>query len=166
MAFAVKPRMGRAKNQSGFTIIEVMLVTMIIGVLAAMVLPNIRVEVARVKMSEALLAFGTCRNMVTELYNSGGDSPGAGNWGCESVLGTPVSVYVDSVTTEEDGLIKVSLRGFNDLRIDTMDLTLAPLDNTGTRAVEGSIVRRWRCGSVADGTSTSLAKYLPGTCRG
>jgi prepilin-type N-terminal cleavage/methylation domain-containing protein len=158
--------MRTAKNQSGFTIIEVMLVTMIIGVLAAMVLPNIRVEMARVKMSEALLAFGTCRNMVTELYNSGGDSPGAGNWGCESVVGTPVSVYVDSVSTEEDGLIKVSLRGFNDLRIDTMDLTLAPLDNTGSRAVAGSIVRRWRCGSIADGTSVSLTKYLPGSCRG
>jgi prepilin-type N-terminal cleavage/methylation domain-containing protein len=166
MTFAVKPGMRTAKKQSGFTIIEVMLVTMIIGVLAAMVLPNIRVEMARVKMSEALLAFGTCRNMVTELYNSGGDSPGAGNWGCESVVGTPVSIYVDSVSTEEDGLIKVSLRGFNDLRIDTMDLTLAPLDNTGSRAVAGSIVRRWRCGSIADGTSVSLTKYLPGSCRG
>jgi type IV pilus assembly protein PilA len=165
MALAVKPGMGAAKNQSGFTIIEVMLVTMIIGVLAALVLPSIRVETARVKMSEALLAFGTCRNMVTEMYNSGGDPPGAGNWGCESVVGTPVSVYVDSVTTEDDGLIRVSLRGFNDLRIDTHDLTLTPLDNTGTRAVAGSIIRRWRCGSVADGT-TVPAKYLPGTCRG
>lgn len=165
MALAVDPVMGAAKKQSGFTIIEVMLVTMIIGVLAALVLPSIRVETARVKMSEALLAFGTCRNMVTEMYNSGGDPPGAGNWGCESVIGTPVSTYVDSVTTEDDGMIKVSLRGFNDLRIDTHDLTLTPLDNTGTRAVAGSIVRRWRCGSVADGT-TVPAKYLPGTCRG
>jgi type IV pilus assembly protein PilA len=157
--------MRRTSRQAGFTIIEVMLVTMIIGVLAALILPSIRVETARVKMSEALLAFGTCRNMVSELYNSGGDSPGAGNWGCESVVGTPVSVYVDSVTTEDDGLIKVSLRGFNDLRIDFHDLTLTPLDNTGTRAVDGSIVRRWRCGSVADGT-TVPPQYLPGTCRG
>ena len=157
--------MRRTSRQAGFTIIEVMLVTMIIGILAALVLPSIRVETARVKMSEALLAFGTCRNMVSELYNSGGDSPGAGNWGCESVVGTPVSVYVDSVTTEDDGLIKVSLRGFNDLRIDFHDLTLTPLDNTGTRAVDGSIVRRWRCGSVADGT-TVPPQYLPGTCRG
>jgi type IV pilus assembly protein PilA len=157
--------MRRTSRQAGFTIIEVMLVTMIIGVLAALVLPSIRVETARVKMSEALLAFGTCRNMVSELYNAGGDPPGAGNWGCESDVGTPVSVYVDSVTTEDDGLVKVSLRGFNDLRIDFHDLTLTPLDNTGTRAVAGSIVRRWRCGSVADGT-TVPPQYLPGTCRG
>ena len=44
MTLAVKPGMGAVKNQSGFTIIEVMLVTMIIGVLAALVLPSIRVE--------------------------------------------------------------------------------------------------------------------------
>ena len=157
--------MKRTYNQGGFTIVEIMIVTMIIGVLAALVLPSIRVETARVKMSEALLAFGTCRNMVSELYNSGGESPGAGNWGCESVVGTPVSVYVDFVTTFDDGGIKVSLRGFNDPRIDTHDLTLTPLDNTGNRAVDGSVVRRWRCGSVADGTDVP-PKYLPGTCRG
>lgn len=158
--------MRRTNKQAGFTIIEVMLVTMIIGVLAALILPSIRVNTVRIKMSEALFAFGTCRNMVSEIYNSGGDSPGAGNWGCESVLGTPVSVYVQSVVTEDDGMIKASLRGFNDLRIDTHDLTLAPLDNTGNRAVAGSIVRRWRCGSIADGTSTTLLPYLPSSCRG
>jgi type IV pilus assembly protein PilA len=163
MTLAVKPAMGAAKNQSGFTIIEVMLVTMIIGVLAALVLPSIRVETARVKMSDALVAIGACRTMITELYNSGSDSPGAGNWGCERTGG--VTTYVDSITTEDDGLIKVSLRGFNDLRIDTHDLTMTPLDNTGSRAVDGSIVRRWRCGSVADGT-TVPAKYLPSSCRG
>lgn len=157
--------MRRTNNQAGFTIIEVMLVTMIIGVLASLVLPSVRVETARVKMTEALVVFGTCRNMVTELYNSGGNLPGANNWGCETAAGVSGSVYVDSVTTEVDGLIKVSLRGFNDLRIDTHDLTLTPLDNTGNRAVEGSIVRRWRCGSIADGTSVP-PKFLPGTCRG
>jgi len=157
--------MRRTNSQAGFTIIEVMLVTMIIGVLAALVLPSIRVETARVKMSEALLAFGTCRNMISEIYNSGVDSPGANNWGCESVAGVPVSVYVDSIVTTEEGMIKVSLRGFKDPRIDTHDLTLTPLDNTGNLAVAGSIVRRWRCGSVADGTDV-VPKFLPSTCRG
>lgn len=152
-------------KQAGFTLIEVMLVTMIIGVLASLVLPSVRVETARVKMTEALVVFGTCRNMITELYNSGGNLPGANNWGCETAVGVSGSVYVDSVTTEGDGLIKVSLRGFNDLRIDTHDLTLTPLDNTGNRVVEGSIVRRWRCGSIADGTDVP-PKFLPSSCRG
>jgi type IV pilus assembly protein PilA len=150
-------------QQAGFTIVEVMIVTMIIGVLAALVLPSIRVSTARVKMSEAILALSTCKNVITELYNSGGDPPGAGNWSCEA---NGVSVYVDSITTSEEGVIKASLRGFKDLRIDTHDLTLAPLDNTGNLpAGGGSTVRRWRCGSPIDGTNV-FPQYLPGTCRG
>jgi len=151
-------------RQAGFTIIEVMLVTMIVGVLAALVLPSIRANTVRVKMSEALFAFGTCRAAVTEIYLAGGESPGPGNWGCE--IARDASVYVDSVTTEEGGNIKVSLRGFKDLRIDFHDLTLMPLDGTGTPMDgAGGIVRRWRCGAAADGTNVP-PQYLPGTCRG
>jgi len=150
-------------RQAGFTIVEVMIVTMIIGVLAALVLPSVRVSTARVKMSEAILALSTCKNVITELYNSGGDPPGAGNWTCEA---SSVSVYVDSITTSDEGVIKASLRGFKDLRIDTHDLTLAPLDNTGNLPAGGGVtVRRWRCGSALDGTNV-LPQYLPGTCRG
>ena len=141
-----------------------MIVIMIMGVLAALVLPNIRVNTARVKVSEALLAFGTCRNAVTEIYQGGVDPPGAGNWGCE--ITQDASVYVDSVTTDDMGLIKVSLRGFGDLRIDFHDLTLMPLDNTGSPPTgNGAPIRRWRCGSPADGT-TVPPQFLPGSCKG
>jgi type IV pilus assembly protein PilA len=154
--------MRRSNTQSGFTIIEVMIVTMIIGVLSALVLPNIRVSTVRVKMSEAILALNSCKNVVAELYNSGGDPPGAGNWTCEA---SNVSTYVDSITTDDIGVIKASLRGFNDLRIDFHDLTLAPLDNTGSLPAPGASIRRWRCGSPTDLT-TVPPQYLPGTCRG
>ena len=155
--------MQRTNSQAGFTIVELMIVIMIIGVLAALVLPSIRASAVRARMSEAILSLSTCKSAVTELYNSGGDPPGAGNWGCEA---TNVSVYVDFITTTNEGVIKASLRGFNDGRIDTRDLTLAPLDNTGSLPVPGSIIRNWRCGSVADGTGATLSPYLPGTCRG
>ena len=141
-----------------------MIVTMIIGVLAALVLPSIRTNTARVKMSEALLAFGPCRNMVAELYLSGGDPPAPNSWGCEVIK--DASTYVDSISTSDVGMIKVSLRGFNDLRIDFNDLTLMPLDNTGTPPTgAGSSVRRWRCGSAGDGT-TVPPQFLPSSCRG
>jgi type IV pilus assembly protein PilA len=149
-------------SQAGFTIVEIMIVTMVIGVLAALVLPSVRSNAARARMSEAILALSTCKSAVTELYNSGGDPPGAGNWGCEA---SNVSVYVDSITTDDIGVIKASLRGFNDLRIDFHDLTLAPLDNTGNLPAPGGLVRSWRCGSPIDLTSVP-PQYLPGTCRG
>jgi len=105
-----------------------------------------------------------CKNAVTELYNSGGDPPGPGNWGCEA---SDVSMYVDTVTTDDVGVIKASLRGFGDLRIDFHDLTLAPLDNTGGLPAPGSIIRSWRCGSPSDWTGTNVpSQFLPGSCRG
>ena len=141
-----------------------MIVIMIIGVLAAIVLPNVRTNAARARMSEAILALAPCKNAVTELYNSGGDPPGAGNWGCE--VNAEASQYVDSIQTSPEGIIKASLRGFNDLRINTHDLTLAPLDNTGNLPPGGgSTVRSWRCGSGLDGTDVPV-QFLPGSCRG
>ena len=157
--------MRTAGRQGGFTIIEVMIVVMIIGVLASIVLPAIRNYTARAKMSEAILAFAPCRLMITEGYLSGGDPPTEGNWGCE--ITSNASKYVDSISTKDPGpVVKVSLRGFSDLRIDTMDLTLMPLDNTGSPpSGPGSAVRTWRCGSAADGTQVP-PQYLPASCRG
>ena len=160
--------MRRTNNrQGGFTIVELMIVIMIIGVLAAIVLPGIRSNAIRARMSEAILALSPCKNAVTELYNSGGDPPGAGNWGCE--IGTDASQYVDSISTDDVGVIKASLRGFNDLRIDFHNLTLAPIDNTGNLPAPGGLVRSWRCGSPSPtdfGGTDVPAQYLPGSCRG
>lgn len=155
--------MRRGEKQAGFTIVEVMIVVMIIGVLAALVMPGMRSNAIRAKMAEAILALATCKNQVAELYQSGGDPPGAGNWGCEA---SNVSVYVDTITTDDVGVIKASLRGFSDLRVDFHDVTLAPLDNTGGLPTGGgSLVRQWRCGNPVDGTSVP-PQYLPGSCRG
>lgn len=154
----------RRQGQTGFTIIEIMIVVMIIGVLAALVLPGVRSNAVRAKMSEAILALSNCKNQVAELYQSGSDPPGAGNWGCEA---TNVSIYVDSITVDDIGVIKASLRGFNDLRIDFHDITLAPLDNTGSLPMGGGVlIRSWRCGSPVDTTQPVPQQYLPGTCRG
>jgi len=154
----------RRNSQAGFTIVEVMIVVMIIGVLAALVLPGIRANAVRARMSEAILALSSCKNAVTELYNSGGDPPGAGNWGCET---SNASMYVDTIDTTAEGVIRASLRGFNDLRIDFHDVTLAPLDNTGNVPLGGgTIIRSWRCGSPLDSTSQVPPQFLPGSCKG
>jgi type IV pilus assembly protein PilA len=156
--------MRRTNNEAGFTIVELMGVIMIMGLLTALVLPTVRANAVRAKMSEAIMAFGPCRNLITEVYLSGGSSPGAGEWGCE--IDRDASQYVDMVTTELSGKIRVTLRGFGDLRIDTMDLTLMPLDNAGAPmdGAEGT-VRSWRCGSALDNTTVPV-QYLPSSCRG
>ena len=155
------------KSQFGYTIIELMIVVMVIGVLAAIVLPSIRSYVVRAKMSEVLLAFSPCKDMVTELYGSGGDPPGADQWGCE---GTNVSQYVASVNTTTFGTIRVTLQNFNDGRLDGREVTLAPLDSSGNLPTgSGFVVTSWRCGSQVDGTDILpqyVPQYFPSGCRG
>src|SRR5260370_32248231 len=99
----VTPMRRPNNRQGGFTIVELMIVIMIIGVLAAIVLPTIRSNAVRARMSEAILALSPCKNMVTELYNSGGDPPGAGNWGCE--ITADASQYVYTISTSDAGVI-------------------------------------------------------------
>ena len=158
--------MRRTRNQAGFTIIELMGVIMIMGVLTALVLPSVRSNAVRAKMSEAIMAFGPCRNMVSEIYLSGSDLPPPGEkWGCE--IDAPTQ-YVGTVTVDDTGRIRVFLQGFLDGRLDTKDITLTPLDNTGTPldGTAGAAIRSWRCGSITDGTDMTLLPYLPSTCRG
>ena len=49
-------------------------------------------------------------------------------------------------------------------------LTLVPLDSAAAALVVGSIgstqVYQWRCGATADGTTATLQKFLPGSCKG
>src|SRR5215510_6584077 len=117
-------------TQRGFTIVEIMGVVAIMGILAVIVLPSIKTNAIRAKMAEVILAFGPCKQLITEVYLSGGDPPDAGgSWGCE--VGPNASTYVDQVTTSAEGVITVSLRGFNDGRFNAHSVTLAPLDYTG-----------------------------------
>jgi type IV pilus assembly protein PilA len=159
--------MGNRSSQAGFTFIELMSVVAIIGILTSVALPNIKNYVARAKVSEAILAFTSCRAAVQEVYLSGGGGlPGEGNWGCES---GNTSKFVDSVTTSDEGIIKVRLSpAVGDARIANADITMAPLSASGQLMTEddmGTAVRRWRCGSPLDKTDID-PNFLPGTCRG
>jgi type IV pilus assembly protein PilA len=152
------------KSQGGFTLIEVMIVVAIIGILASVILPSARQYGVRAKMSEAMLAFTNCRTAITEVYQSADSPPGADSFGCES--SSQMSQYVLAMHTSIDGIITVSLTGFNDLRVDTHDVTLAPLDFQGKHPTVGEgQITQWRCGSPLDGTTVSPL-YLPASCKG
>src|SRR5262245_51348789 len=153
----------KSRKQRGYTIVELMIVMMIIGVLAAVVLPNIRAYSTRARMSEAILALDRCKGVISEVYQALGDAPADGEWGCEA---NDVSRYVSQVKTIDFGTIVVVLRGFNDGRLDSKQVTLTPLDASGNKSTGSDfMIMRWRCGAIADGTEV-LAKYLPNSCRG
>lgn len=153
--------MSRRAEQSGFTLVEVMIVVAIISILAAIALPNVQYYTMRAKIAEVMIAFTKCRTLISELYASG-DTKSAGNWGCED---TAASQYVDSIQTTSSGTIVVWIGGTKDLRLDTHRVTMAPLDSTGAVMSGMGNVHSWRCGSPIDGTDLD-GKYLPGSCRG
>lgn len=161
--------MRTADSQRGFTLIELMIVVAIIGIIASIAMPNFRSYAMRTKVSEVMLAMTHCRTLISEVYQSSDSPPGADNFGCEFNTdldpSVKVSTYVWYVKTKNDGTVIVGLNGFNDLRLDTHEVTLSPLDFQGNHAIVGSSrISKWRCGSALDGTTLSPL-YLPGSCK-
>jgi type IV pilus assembly protein PilA len=157
----------RRSPQSGFTLIELMIVVAIIGILAAIALPAYQDYTKRAKLSEAILAASACRTSITEVYQSASSLPAAGSWGCEVASGSG-SRYVSKVDTGANGEVTVTVQGFNDSAIDTKVITLIPRNSAGTAAPTiGNAVGRWVCGSTSLTPATTVpAKFLSGSCRG
>ena len=137
------------RTQSGFTLIELMIVVAIIGILAAIALPAYQDYTKRSHVTEGMSLGGGAKTAVAEYYSSEGTWPGdnttAGLVSSQSITGNAVT----GVAVSGSGVITIT---YNAKVATDSTVALTPTDSGG------SIV--WSCNG-----GNVLNKYLPSRCR-
>jgi type IV pilus assembly protein PilA len=161
------------KAQKGFTLIELMIVIAIIGILAAIAIPQYQDYVTRSKVTEGLNLAAAAKTAVAETFQAKGSLPSGGNasYGlpsAASIVGTYVSsVSVAGGTAQGTGGVITITYGPADAHLSGKSLTLVPITNVGGVA--------WECGygtvtvnGITQGPNAGTTvpnKYLPQNCR-
>jgi len=151
------------RSQSGFTIVEMVIVTCIIAVLASIAIKEMREYSRRARMSEVLLAGNQCKTAVSESYPTFDSAPSAGGWGCERSTGA--THYSGGVQTSANGVIRIAINNL-DSNMNGRFVYLVPTLSDGQTPMVtpndlGNGVRGWLCGSDL----TFVRNSLPASCR-
>ena len=168
-------------THKGFTLIELMIVVAIIGVLAAIGIPQYQNYVARTQVAEGLNLVTVVKTAVAEYYSVHGTLPPiqSSTAAMHKLLGLPLPIngkYVRAVSVYRKS------KGRAEVRINTTTQAInnsLPLPHSG---IEGKIYYlipkvsagqliwtcycRHRTDRLCDGSSdTILPKYLPSSCK-
>ena len=165
------------RHNSGFTLIELMIVVAIIGILAAVAIPQYQNYVARTQVAEGLSIASSIKIAVAEYYNTNGNYPDGSDTPARHLqLGISDSStdfsgrYVRRIQVKNDGSMEIlfhtAANGANE-KIADKSFYLIPTDEGGSIS--------WRCACGRSATAVCLdggtpagrqldEKYLPSSC--
>ena len=163
------------RTQTGFTLIELMIVIAILGILAAIAIPAYQDYSIRAKISEGINTASPAKLAVSEFFQSEGSMPGTR---AEAGTSNVVTNFVEELTVAAGGTVYVTINTTDDgtgattVDCDNLVIRLQPV-TTGTNAAgedrTGAV--DWTCTGVEDTAGGALAgdsscrRLLPSSCR-
>jgi len=162
------------KKETGFTLIELMIVVAIIGILASLAVSAYQTYTVRAQVTEGIQMAAGAKAPIVDAYNMDGEPPlGRPQAGMSPLATDTKGKYVASVNIV-NGRVDVTFG--NDAHVEIFNETLS---FTPYASGSGSIV--WRCGFAPAPTNTAALegngveavhidptiaeRYLPSVCR-
>ncbi len=155
----MKPlQQGKKKLQKGFTLIELMIVVAVIGVLAAIAMPQYQKYIAKSEVASVLATLTGVKTNAEAYTVENGVFPTTAQ---SSAIGIPTmdlgTVTLPASSTDASGVLTFT---FGAVSTDASAL-VADKVLTLTRDTSGG----WTCATTASGTTQLDADLLPKTCK-